>query len=221
VEVEQIRPGLWHWSLPHPEWDPDESEEEGGGWDEVVSSYALVADQCLVLFDPLAPPAGTEDAKRFWHALDTDVEHHGPPVILLTAYGHARSSQEILRRYDDARLCAHELQADRIAERTAYTETFQIHDVLPGHVIAHDGDRGGEVIFWLPRQRALVVGDVLLGGADGVRLCPPSWQRVAPREQLVEILQPLFHREIDLLLLTHGGPVAEDPGGALERALQG
>jgi hypothetical protein len=42
------------------------------GLERDVSSYALVDDGSLVLFDPLVP-AGDED--RFWAALDGDVDH--------------------------------------------------------------------------------------------------------------------------------------------------
>src|SRR2546430_13447017 len=53
---------------------------------------------------------------------------------------------------------------------TATTEiyTLSLHDALP--------------IYWMPRQRALAVGDVLLGAGakphatdDPLRLCPERW----------------------------------------------
>ena len=40
-------------------------------------------------------PAGDEE--RFWAALDGDVEHHGPPSILISLHWHARSAGEIAR----------------------------------------------------------------------------------------------------------------------------
>ena len=205
MEVEELRPRLWCWKLRHP---------ESG---ELVSSYAEFGDDVLVLFDPLVPPADTDAADRFWEALDREIEQHGPPAILLTVYRHARSSQEILERHPEGRLFAHEPQAEQIAERAAYTETFSLHEVLPGHVIPFDAGPGGEVIFWAARHRAMVAGDVLAAGEDGVRLAPTDSM---PREQLVETLRPVLVRSVDMLLLTHGGPVLEDAHGALERALQ-
>jgi glyoxylase-like metal-dependent hydrolase (beta-lactamase superfamily II) len=204
VEVEELRPRLWCWRLRHP---------ESG---ELVSSYAEFGDDVLVLFDPLVPPADTDEADRFWEALDREIEQHGPPAILLTVYRHARSSQEILERHPEGRLFAHEPQAEQIAERAAYTETFSLHEVLPGHVIPFDAGPGSEVIFWAAQHRAMVAGDVLAAGEDGVRLAPTDSM---PREQLVETLRPVLVRSVDMLLLTHGGPVLEDAHGALERAL--
>ena len=75
MEIEQsLRPRLWRWTATHPDWSP----EEGGpdGWQPEVSSHALVEEDALVLIDPLVP---ADDEERFWQALDTDVEHHGPP----------------------------------------------------------------------------------------------------------------------------------------------
>ena len=102
MEIEQIRPRLWRWTATHPDWSP----EEGGpdGWEPEVSSHALVEADALVLIDPLVP---ADDEERFWHALDGDVEHHGPPQILLTGYWHARSSQTIFDRYPGARVWVH------------------------------------------------------------------------------------------------------------------
>jgi hypothetical protein len=76
VEVVELLPRLWRWSLPHPEWEPDDAED-GEGWQREVASYALVADDELVLFDPLVPPAGSEDANRFEALLLT----HGDAIL--------------------------------------------------------------------------------------------------------------------------------------------
>ena len=58
-----------------------------------------------MLFDPLVPE---DDGSEFWTALDRDVEHHGPPAILITIYWHVRSSQQILDQYEGSTLWAHE-----------------------------------------------------------------------------------------------------------------
>jgi glyoxylase-like metal-dependent hydrolase (beta-lactamase superfamily II) len=87
MEVQELKPGLWRWTAPHPEWD-----------DAVVSSAYLEASGAVVLVDPLVP-RGEED--RFCAALDRDVERLGLPVaIVLTNPWHRRSSTELSRRYD-------------------------------------------------------------------------------------------------------------------------
>lgn len=219
MDVEQLRPHLWRWTAPHPDWTP----EEGGpdGWEREVASYALVADDTLVLFDPLAPADGTDDGERFWRALDRDVEGHGAPHVLLTIYWHARSSQGIADRYAGTRVWAHEPAAGELRKRTTVTDTFAVGDALPGGVEALEPVPGGEILFWLPGHRAVVAGDVLLGTPEGgVRRCPDSWLggRTAPAE-LNEELRRILDRPVELLLLTHGEPVLEGAREALDRAL--
>ena len=48
--MRELRPGLWHWQAPHPDWDGE------GRWLELVSSYAVELGDDLVLFDPLSVP---------------------------------------------------------------------------------------------------------------------------------------------------------------------
>jgi hypothetical protein len=214
----ELRPRLWRWELPHPEWSPEEAE--GGGWEQVVASYALVAGHDFVLIDPLAPADG-EAADAFWRALDDDVAAHGPPSILVTIFWHARSSRSILTRYEGAAVWAHEPAAELVAERTAVTHTFEVGDSLPGGIVPYDAGRAFEVLFWVPSHRALVAGDVLLGAGPGAaRLCPAAW--LGGGKTLADVaaaLAPARELPVDLLLLTHGDAIDADARGALARAL--
>jgi glyoxylase-like metal-dependent hydrolase (beta-lactamase superfamily II) len=203
VNVQEIAPGLWWWSAPHPEWTPD-AFKDGQGWQQIVSSYALVADDAFVLFDPLIPE-GEESA--FWEALDRDVEHHGPPAILITIHWHVRSSQRILDRYDGATLWAHEPAAEWIGERIRYTNTFTLGDELPGDLEALPMHHYEEVAYWLPDHSATVVGDTILGYEGRARLCPASWLRAEESyDELRLSVQRLLDYPANRLLLTHGGP---------------
>jgi hypothetical protein len=204
VKIEQIAPQLWWWTAPHPEWTPEQFKD-GQGWQRDVSSYALVEDGALVLFDPLVPAGGEE---AFWKALDDDVEHHGPPAILITVFWHARSAQEILDRYEGATLWAHEPSAGEVEERVRVTSRFSHGDVLPGGVEALALHHMHEAAFWLPGHRAFVIGDSVLGYEDRVKHCPESWltegESMAKSRAVVE--QALKAKRPRLLLLTHGGP---------------
>ncbi len=219
MEVEQIRPRLWRWTATHPDWSPDEGGPDG--WEPEVSSHALVEEDALVLIDPLVPD---DDEDRFWRALDGDVEHHGAPQIVLTGYWHARSSQTIFDRYPDARVWVPEAAAERALEWVEPTDTFAPGDRLPGGVESKKTEYTTEVLLWIPSQRALAAGDVLLGTPEGgVRVCPDSWlakgvSPVALREQLRALLLDL---PIELVLLAHGTPVREDAHAQLEAALTG
>jgi glyoxylase-like metal-dependent hydrolase (beta-lactamase superfamily II) len=211
VEIEQVAPYLWWWTAPHPEWGPDDFQN-GKGWERDVSCYAMVEDEALVLFDPLVP-AGDEE--RFWKALDGDVEDHGPPAILVTVFWHGRSAQQILDRYEGASVWAHEPATAPVAERVAVTETFRSGDVLPGGVTAIAMHHRDEAAFWLPRHRALVLGDSVVGYEGRAEPCPASWlaEGESTAELEASVTRALEH-EPELLLLTHGGP---RPRGQLQR----
>jgi glyoxylase-like metal-dependent hydrolase (beta-lactamase superfamily II) len=212
VDVQEIAPQLWHWTAAHPEWKP-EYEEGGEGWGEIVSSYALVVDDVLVLIDPQVP-ADEADAARLWEALDRDVEAHGPPAIVLTVFWHARSAREIAERYAGATIWA---PADTPDGHLPHTHTYGAGDELPAGIRARDVSRLGELVLYLPSHKAVVFGDVIL---DGVRLLPDSWLRNdMTKQDVAEALRPLLDEEIDLILLTHGGPVGDDARAKLERAL--
>jgi glyoxylase-like metal-dependent hydrolase (beta-lactamase superfamily II) len=210
VEIEQIAPHLWWWTAPHPEWGPSDFKN-GKGWEQDVSCYALVAEDALVLFDPLVPRG---DETEFWKALDSDVEHHGPPAILLTIFWHARSAQEVLDRYDGTSVWVHSLSQEPFAERVQVTNTFGDGDVLPGGVEAVALHHRDEAAFWLPSRRALVLGDSVLGYDGRVELCPPSWLVGGESvEQSEAAVLRALERDPERLLLTHGGP---RPRGELE-----
>lgn len=220
MDVQRLAPGLWRWTLPHPEWTPEDAEDEG--WEEVVASYYLETPEGVVLFDPLAPPEGSAKAERFWSALDRDVERAGAsPAVLLTIFWHARSSQAVRDRYDGASVWAHEPAAELIGERVGYTETFRVGERLPGGVEAIDAGRAFEVLYWLPAHSALVAGDVLLGSPDGgVRVCPDSWLGDRDPAEVRASLRRLLDLPVELLLLTHGEPVLADGKAALQAALE-
>jgi hypothetical protein len=74
MRMEELRPGLWWWTAPHPDWKP--SDAGPTGWGQNVSSYAVQTGDAIVLIDPMAPPG--ELAERAvavaltceWHGRD-------------------------------------------------------------------------------------------------------------------------------------------------------
>jgi hypothetical protein len=63
--MEELRPGLWTWTAPHPEWHDQ----------PVVRSYAARRRGALVLIDPITPPAELVSGQELqialtcpWHA---------------------------------------------------------------------------------------------------------------------------------------------------------
>jgi glyoxylase-like metal-dependent hydrolase (beta-lactamase superfamily II) len=215
MDVEEIAPHLWHWSAPHPDWKPSNRGKDGLGWDQIVSSYALVADDSLVLIDPQVP---TEEAAaaRLWDALDRDVEAHGPPAILISVHWHARSAEEIAGRYDGSSIWAPAERSEEHA-RASRARAYDTGDELPAGIRVFDAAMPGERALYLPSHKAVVFGDAVL---DGVRLLPDSWlEKGTTRQDVADALRPLLDEDIELVLLTHGGPVSDGAREQLERAL--
>src|SRR3954453_10947145 len=170
MDVQELTPTLWRWSTRHPDW----TEEEGGddGWDPDVWSVYLEAPDAIVLIDPLVPEE-PDERERFLHHLDADVERLARPVrVLITVYWHERSSRGLADRYG-GEIWAYREALPHLEARVE--RPFELGDALPGGVQGIDAGRRDEVLYWLPRERALVAGDVLLGTDGGVRVCPAAW----------------------------------------------
>lgn len=209
--MQEIAPRLWHWTAPHPDWKPKNRGKDGLGWDQIVSAYALVADDGLVLIDPLVPE-DESDAARLWEALDRDVDAHGPPAILISVHWHARSAEEIAGRYHGSSIWA---PAD--APQGVHARTYSTGDELPAGIRVFAVGMPGERSLYLPSHKAIVFGDAVL---DGVRLLPHSWlEKGMTRHDVADALRPLLDEEIELLLLTHGGPVTYRAREQLAEAL--
>jgi glyoxylase-like metal-dependent hydrolase (beta-lactamase superfamily II) len=214
----ELAPGLWRWTAYHEEWE------------ENVGSVYYETQDGVVLVDPLVPPDETE---RFWRALDRDVERAGGTVhVLVTVFWHTRDTAAMVDRYS-ARVWAPRRGRGAIERRAGtLTDPFAVDDALPGGVRALPTARAAEVVYWIPEQRALVPGDVLLGegakgggtrsaGPGGLRMCPESWlPEKASHASLAESLRPLVDLPVEHVLVSHGEPVLEGGREALARALK-
>ncbi|MGH9870693.1 MAG: ATP-binding cassette domain-containing protein [Candidatus Polarisedimenticolia bacterium] len=231
IDARELRPGLWRWTAPHPDWTPE--KDKPGGWGRMVGCVSYEpADPAepFILFDPLAPPAGSPEETEFWKALDADVARRGRPVaILLGNFWHDRSAQAILDRYRSepgAVVWAHAAASSHIPTRIE--RTFDEQARLPGGVMAYPitGLMDAETIYYIPEHRTLVVADALIGAGRGrLRVPPHSWaeegseaQR-AYSEDFRSCLAALAGLPIDMVLVSHGEPVLNDGGPALRDAL--
>jgi glyoxylase-like metal-dependent hydrolase (beta-lactamase superfamily II) len=175
-------------------------------WQEDVGCLAVETDDGLVLIDPLDPPPGLRR----------------PAHVLLTVHWHARST-------DARQVWAHKRGVRLLANRgVEVSHPFTAGDALPGGIRAFETARPGEVVYWLPRQRAVAVGDVLLGaGAKprdtgaALRLCPERWLGKATHDDLRESLAPLLELPVARVLVSHGKPVLRGGRGALVTPLAG
>ena len=166
-------------------------------WLEEVGSLAVDTDDGLVLIDPLDPPAEVGE----------------PAHVLLTVHWHVRSSGA-------GQVWAHQRASRLLANRgVELSHPFIPGDPLPGGIEAITTSRPGEVIYWLPQQRSLAIGDVLLGAGakphatnDPLRLCPERWLGKATHDDLRASLSPLLDLPVENVLVSHGEPVIR--GGA-------
>ncbi|HET6173819.1 MAG TPA: hypothetical protein VFD90_14495 [Gaiellales bacterium] len=176
-------------------------------WREDVGSVAVETPDGLVFIDPAAPPP----------------ELGAPDHVLVTVYWHARDTALA----GDSRVWASTRSAGPLRKREiSVTDAFRAGDALPGGIQAIQTPRASEVLFWLPDQRAVVVGDVLLGAGakpnpttEKLRLCPERWLGVATHDDLREALAPLLDLPVESVLVSHGEPVLTGGKRALAAAL--
>jgi hypothetical protein len=102
------------------------------------------------------------------------------------------------------------------------TDPFEIGDELAGGVRCFGTAREREVVDWIPAERALVVGDVLLGAGaepratdEPLRLCPACWVAPATLDDLKASLRPLLELPVERILVSHGAPIWEGGGARL------
>jgi hypothetical protein len=199
MDVQELRPGLWRWTAEHPHWD--HAEHWGP---EVGSVYAELAD-AIVVVDPLVPD---DDEDRFWSALDRDVERTQRPLyVLLTVHWHERSVAAVLERYKAVLW--------RPEEKIELPEGVQ--------PVVVKGADWSEAMFFLEPQRALVVGDLLIGKDGGIVL-PIDWFPKGEQDWARDELKPVLRERlaalpVELVLVSHGEPVLENGAAALARAL--
>lgn len=185
--MQEIAPGLWHWTARHEHIHIE------------VSSYCLLGER--VLIDPLLPAEGLA-----WF------ETHGAPEhVLLTNRHHDRDAWRLREAFGCTVHCArsglHEL------EGRGPVEAFDFGDELPGGVIAYEVDAicPDETALFVPAHRALACADgvVRMPGSDELGFVPD--QLMDDPESTKAGLRVAYQRLLDLdfdhLLLAHGDPV--------------
>ncbi len=194
--MEEIAPGLWHWTARHPHIG------------STVSSYYL-ENEC-VLLDPMFPPDGPD----WFSARDTAPRH-----IVLSNRHHDRDSW----RLRDAYQCEVHCIANGVHELDGRgpVTVFQFGDELPGGIVVHEVGAicPDETALHIPAHRALACADgvVRWPGVDGLTFVP-DWLMDEPaqtKEELRAAYRGLLDLEFDHLLLAHGEPLVDDAKAAL------
>lgn len=221
--MRELRPGLWHWQAPHPEWTPEQ------WWPQEVSSYALDDGARLLLLDPLAVPE-----ELFGPAPERE------PAVVLTAPWHERDTRALVERLGAAvytpppdtavdLVRKYGLTPEQIpegwhspdlewllVEGRGEAHVYGAGDRLPVGIEAFPGRSHNDAVLWIESVRAIVAGDALVDFGRGFEVPQEVLQHGVSREQVVAGLRPLLELPVELVLPTHGAPTDR---AALERAL--
>jgi glyoxylase-like metal-dependent hydrolase (beta-lactamase superfamily II) len=185
--IEEIRPGLKRWIVSHPEWKPEEDELDDTY--RPVASALFHGPDALVLIDPLVP-------EELWSELDAEVAASGMPVVVLTTiHWHARSRDDVARRYGAS-----------IGGKPTGVRSFS-------------AARQDEVALWLDGVQAIVFGDAVLGDQRGGLRLAPWFKYDHEREATRTALRPLLDLPVELVLPAHGNAVLSNGRSALAKAL--
>jgi hypothetical protein len=218
--MNQLRPGLWHWTAPHPEWNTQQR------WPRDVSSYAIDDGQQLLLFDPNAVPdevLRSVDGRELvvvltapWHERDAQrlVTDHGARVYTPPP----DTAQDLMDKFDVTAEQAGNGSDDLrwlVAGGSAGWQPIEAGDRLPIGVEVFAGREQNDLMLWVPRLAALFAGDSFVDFGNGYEVNQRP-RGGSTREQIIEILRPLLALPIALVLPAHGAPTDR---GALERAL--
>jgi len=185
--VEEIAPGLWHWTARHDQINMD------------VSSYYLLPER--VVIDPMVPPEGLE-----WFEQREPPEH-----VLLTNRHHDRHAWRLREAFNCTVHCIrnglHEL------EGRGSVEAFDFGDELPGGAVAFEVDAicPDETALHIAAKRALACADGIVRGPGQSGLTFVPDQFMDDPEQTKAGLRDSYRRLLDLdfelLLLAHGEPI--------------
>jgi hypothetical protein len=155
--------------------------------------------------------------------IDPPPEVRAADHVLVTVYWHGRSTKGV----DAKQIWASTRSAQPLRNRgIGVTNSFQAGDELPGGILAFQTARAAEVVYWLPEQHALAVGDVLLGAGakprptdELLRLCPERWLGKQTHDDLRASLQPVVEQPLERVLVSHGRPLLSDGASALAGVL--
>jgi len=192
--MEEIVPDVQTWSV----FAPDKGYAFNG--------YAIGTENGTVLIDP--PDPGADG----WGTIDLLEPFAG---IWLTNRNHSRAAAASRERYG-LTVWAHEADADRL--KAGADRTLRGGETIPGEVeVVHvPGKSPGEIAFHLPRSRALIVGDVVIGVPPGELSTYPD-EVIEDRKRLLESAARLLEYDFDALLLCDGEPL---PSGGREKLRQ-
>jgi glyoxylase-like metal-dependent hydrolase (beta-lactamase superfamily II) len=199
--MNEIAPGLWHWTVPHDRIRID------------VSSYYLAPER--VLIDPMVPPEGLE-----WFE-----EHGRPEHLVMSNRHHDRHAWRLREAFGTTVHCVrnglHEI------EGRGPVEPFDFGAELPGGIVAYEIGAicPDECALHVPAHNALACADGVINEAGELSFVPEEYMDEPERTK--DGLRAAYRRlldadlDFDILLLAHGDPVVRGGRQALRRFAEG
>ncbi len=195
TSLQLIRDGVFTWQA----FSPHHKVE--------LTSSAILVNGDLYVFDPIPL---TEELMQL-------LEGHGcPKAVILTNENHLRNSDGFARRWkipvvasDEAKLDGVPMVSIRLGQ--SICDSFQIIEL--------GGGAGAELAFIHHEKRVVILGDALFNlPAHGFDILPERYCTNRPR--LISRLRDLAELDFDLLLMSHGQPVEDDPAGRIKELLE-
>jgi hypothetical protein len=199
--MQELRPGVWHWQAPHPDWSSEES------WPEAVSSYAIELGDQFLLFDPIAVP---DDLRTRSTAVVLTAPYHerdarslGLPVYTPPA----DTWQDWVEKFGIDPDRVRGMESEDLAWLRAGEGEGHFHGPgeWPFGIQAFAGREDNDLILWVPAVGALVCGDSLSDFGDGLGIQMGGRAHLT-KEQVAERLRPLLDLPVELVLPAHGLP---------------
>jgi hypothetical protein len=200
--VRELRPGLWHWQAPHPDWN-----EEQSWWPELVSSYAIELGDEFVLFDPLAVP---EELRERATAVVLTAPYHERDARGLGVPVHtppADTWQDWVAKFGIDPDQVRGMESEDLAWLRAGEGEGEFHDpgLWPFGIHAYAGREANDLVLWLPSVGAIVSGDSLSDFGEGLDIQLGGRKHVT-RDDVAAQLRPLLDLPVELVLPAHGEP---------------
>jgi glyoxylase-like metal-dependent hydrolase (beta-lactamase superfamily II) len=148
---------------------------------------------------------------RAWEAFDAGVSESERPAVLLTAPWHERSARAVAARYGGG-IWVHPLGRVRLGDVPELDELPRgIELFVPA------GVNEGQVAFHIVSERALVVGEFLVGAGGGLTVNPSP--ATSDPEAFQASLAPLRRLAVERVLVGHGAPILAGGSSAISLAL--
>jgi hypothetical protein len=209
--MRELRPGIWHWQSPHPDWDAEQ------WWPQLVSSYAIELGDELVLFDPLAVP---DELRKRATAVVLTAPYHERDAQSLGLPVHtppADTWQDWVEKFGVDPEKVRGMESDDLTWLRAEESAGQFHEPgkWPFGIYAYAGREDNDLVLWIPAVSAIVSGDSLSDFGEGLDIQMGGRTHLT-KEQVAKQLQPLLDLPVELVLPAHGEPTDRT---ALERVL--